>query len=86
MYPIPKVHLNHEFLTHIMIIKGLLWNILSENKDLPLASNRIQSIHEMNIVFQKRNHDQIWKHVALNRKTIKEMNPARPHLKEFSHC
>jgi hypothetical protein len=61
MYPIPKVHLNQEFLTYIIIIKGCVWNILSENRDPPLASNRNQSIHEIKIVFQKRNHDQIWK-------------------------
>ena len=48
-----------------IIIKMLLeifWKIQSVNKDLPLVSNIIQSIHEINIVFQKRNHGQIWKH------------------------
>ena len=64
MYPIPKVHLNHEFLKYIMITKECLWNIRSKTKDTPLASNRIQSIHEISIVFQKRNHDQIWKHAS----------------------
>ena len=61
MYPIPKVHWNHEFLTYIIIIKGCYWKIKSVNKDLPLISNRIQSMHEIIIVFQKRNNDQIWK-------------------------
>ena len=51
MYPIPKVHLNHELLTYIIITKGWLWNILSEKKDLPLVSNLIQSIHEMSDLF-----------------------------------
>ena len=63
MYPIPKVHWNHEFLTYIIIIKGCYWKIKSVNKDLPLISNRIQSMHEIIIVFQKRNNDQIWKPV-----------------------
>ena len=63
MYPIPKVHLNHEFLAYIIIMKGCFWKIQSINRDLPLVSNRIQSIHEISIVFQKRNHNQIWKHV-----------------------
>ena len=34
------------------IIKECLWNILYENKDLPLASNHIQSIHYC-VVVQK---------------------------------
>ena len=68
MYPIPKVHFIREFLTYIIIIKGCVWNILSENKDLPLVSNLIQSIQELNIVFQKRNHDQIWKHDNVKKK------------------
>ena len=63
MYPIPKVHWNHEFLTYIIIIKGCYWKIKSVNKDLPLISNRIQSMHEIIIVFQKRNNDKIWKPV-----------------------
>ena len=50
MYPIPKVHWNHEFLTYIIIIKGCYWKIKSVNKDLPLISNRIQSMHEIIIV------------------------------------
>ena len=66
MYPIPKVHWNHEFLTYIIIIKGCYWKIKSVNKDLPLISNRIQSMHEIIIVFQKRNNDQIWKPVLFS--------------------
>ncbi len=39
--------------------------------DLPLASNHIQSIHEINIVFtKKRNHGQIWKHVQCRHKVL----------------
>ena len=44
------------------IIKECLWHILLENRDPPLASSHIQSIHEINIVFQKTYHGQIWKH------------------------
>ena len=77
MYPIPKVHLNHELLTYIIIIKGCFQKIQSVNKDLPLASNLIQSIHEINIVFQKRNNDQIWKPVQQGKNEKRKMTPAQ---------
>ena len=80
MYPIPKVHLNHEFLTYIIIIKGCFWKLQSINKDLPLASNHIQSIREKAIVLQKRNHDQIWKPVQIT--NLKKMPRAAQNLQK----
>ena len=41
--------------------------IVYESSDLPLASNRIQSIHEISTAFQTRNHDLIWKHAPHDR-------------------
>ena len=39
-----------------------------------MISNRIQSMHEIIIVFQKRNNDQIWKPVQVSTQSLTELD------------